>query len=283
VDEPAPGTLYLTTGRFRLNDSTFSNAERGYLFVPMDRSDSNSPTISVEVFRFPATTEAGAERPPIFRLFGGPASKASRSMTSKKAISTQVPLRPSEKLPMWSSWAGGASACLARTRGVRGPSAGPDSLLTTEQVQDRRQSASRTCKQFWEQQGLALEGLNVLEAAADVNAVCEAFGYESIMLRGGSFGSHWSMAVLHRYPGTVELDRDAYATEPFDYSSLQLGIGSSGEHTFDLPEGHPDADEDIAAYYFWLFPNLMLRSCLADCLWPATSRISCRTGSALAR
>jgi hypothetical protein len=26
-----------------------------------------------------------------------------------------------------------------------------------------------------------------------------------------------------------------------------------------------------------------LRTCLADCLWPATSRISCRTGSALAR
>jgi addiction module RelE/StbE family toxin len=27
----------------------------------------------------------------------------------------------------------------------------------------------------------------------------------------------------------------------------------------------------------------VIRSCLADCLWPATSRISCRTGSALAR
>jgi len=63
---------------------------------------------------------------------------------------------------------------------------------------------------------------------------------------------------VHRNTLGGALDRDAYTTTPFDYSSLQLGIGSSGEHTFDLPEGHPDAEDDIAAYYFWCFPNLML-------------------------
>lgn len=33
--------------------------------------------------------------------------------------------------------------------------------------------------------------------------------------------------------------------------------GSSGD-TFDLPDGHPDEGTPVAAYYFWLFPNLML-------------------------
>ena len=63
---------------------------------------------------------------------------------------------------------------------------------------------------------------------------------------------------VHRNTLGGALDRDAYTTEPFDYASLQLGVGTSGEHTFDLPEGHPDADTNVAAYYFWLFPNLML-------------------------
>lgn len=54
------------------------------------------------------------------------------------------------------------------------------------------------------------------------------------------------------------LDYGAYRTELFRYSNLQLGIAKGGEHTFDLPAGSPDRGEDVAAYYYWLFPNLML-------------------------
>lgn len=63
---------------------------------------------------------------------------------------------------------------------------------------------------------------------------------------------------VHRNTLNDALDHDEYTTVPFEYSSLQMGVGTSGEHTFDLPADHPDAGEDIAAYYFWLFPNLML-------------------------
>ena len=54
------------------------------------------------------------------------------------------------------------------------------------------------------------------------------------------------------------LDYDAYRTEVFQYANLQFGVGSAGERTFQLPEGHPDQDERMVAYYFWLFPNLTL-------------------------
>lgn len=37
-----------------------------------------------------------------------------------------------------------------------------------------------------------------------------------------------------------------------------FGVARAGEPTFDLPGGHRDAGEPMAAYYFWLFPNLML-------------------------
>lgn len=55
-----------------------------------------------------------------------------------------------------------------------------------------------------------------------------------------------------------KLDYDAYRTEVFDWSNLQVGVAREGEPAFDLPPGHPDEGERIAAWYFWLFPNLML-------------------------
>lgn len=53
------------------------------------------------------------------------------------------------------------------------------------------------------------------------------------------------------------LDFKAYVTTPLDYGVLQVGLAAAGEDCFDLPEDHPDQGKRIAAYYLWLFPNLM--------------------------
>ncbi|MBP1634859.1 MAG: Rieske (2Fe-2S) iron-sulfur domain protein [Acidobacteria bacterium] len=54
------------------------------------------------------------------------------------------------------------------------------------------------------------------------------------------------------------LDYSGYRTELFAWSSLQVGIARGDEDVFDLPPGSPDAGQRVAAYYFWLYPNLML-------------------------
>jgi choline monooxygenase len=56
--------------------------------------------------------------------------------------------------------------------------------------------------------------------------------------------------------GTI--DYDAYRTERFGWGNLQFGMAKPGEPVFDLPAGHPDAGQRVGAYYYWLFPNLML-------------------------
>ena len=56
----------------------------------------------------------------------------------------------------------------------------------------------------------------------------------------------------------AKLDYDAYETIVFEWSSLQIGVAAKGQPTFELPDGHPDSGARIAAWYFWLFPNLML-------------------------
>ena len=53
------------------------------------------------------------------------------------------------------------------------------------------------------------------------------------------------------------LDYGNYRTELFEYANLQVGIVKSGELHFDLPKDSKDYGQDIAAYYFWLFPNVM--------------------------
>lgn len=53
------------------------------------------------------------------------------------------------------------------------------------------------------------------------------------------------------------LDFGEYTTEIFKYSNLQIGIAKKGESCFDLPTTSPDYGKSIAAYYFWVFPNMM--------------------------
>jgi choline monooxygenase len=53
------------------------------------------------------------------------------------------------------------------------------------------------------------------------------------------------------------LDYGSYTTEIFPYSNLQLGLAKDGEASFDLPENAPDFGQQVAAFYFFIFPNLM--------------------------
>ena len=53
------------------------------------------------------------------------------------------------------------------------------------------------------------------------------------------------------------LNYTEYDIEIFKYSNLQLGIGQNNESVFNIPKGSKDFGKKIAAYYFWLFPNMM--------------------------
>ena len=80
---------------------------------------------------------------------------------------------------------------------------------------------------------------------------------------------------------SAQLDYNAYYTETFPCGSLQMGLAKPGEMVFDLPADHPDSGKRVAAFYFWLFPNLMLNFYpwglslnLVSPLGPARSRVS---------
>jgi choline monooxygenase len=53
------------------------------------------------------------------------------------------------------------------------------------------------------------------------------------------------------------LDYKKYETQLYPYCNLQVGHAAGGEHVFDLPKDHEDYGQQISAYYFWIFPNMM--------------------------
>jgi choline monooxygenase len=53
------------------------------------------------------------------------------------------------------------------------------------------------------------------------------------------------------------IDYGDYTTELFPLSNLQLGIAKDDEDCFDLPPSSPDFGKKVAAYYFFVFPNMM--------------------------
>ncbi len=53
------------------------------------------------------------------------------------------------------------------------------------------------------------------------------------------------------------LDYGKYTTELYDHCNLQIGFSDDAVETFDLPVGHPDHGQYVAAYYYWVFPNMM--------------------------
>lgn len=53
------------------------------------------------------------------------------------------------------------------------------------------------------------------------------------------------------------LDYGSYTTELYEHCNLQIGYANSGEEVFDLPKYHKDYGKHVAAYYYWIFPNMM--------------------------
>ncbi len=95
----------------------------------------------------------------------------------------------------------------------------------------------------------------------------ESFTYRPGLSKSYLVKAHWALYCENYLEGfhipfvhpalNQALDFGNYRTELYEYSSLQLGIAKSGEDCFDLPQSSPDHGQHVAAYYYFVFPNLM--------------------------
>ncbi len=93
------------------------------------------------------------------------------------------------------------------------------------------------------------------------------FIYQPELSRDYAVKAHWALycenylegfhiPFLHAELNAV-IDFSNYTTELYRYSNLQLGIAKEDEDCFELPPGSPDFGKKVAAYYFFVFPNMM--------------------------
>ncbi len=93
------------------------------------------------------------------------------------------------------------------------------------------------------------------------------FKLEPVRSRDYLVKCHWALYcenylegfhVPYIHPGlSGQIDYNTYITELYRYSSLQLAYAKGSDVTFNLPPSHPDHGTKAAAYYYWVFPNLM--------------------------
>lgn len=100
--------------------------------------------------------------------------------------------------------------------------------------------------------------------------------------------AHWALycenylEALHIpfvHPGLRQvIDCSTYTTELFRYCNLQLALANNNETYFDLPKDSPDYGKKVAAYYYWVFPNLMLNfypwGCSVNVVKPITPELT---------
>lgn len=93
------------------------------------------------------------------------------------------------------------------------------------------------------------------------------FKYNQKLSNSYSVNAHWALYCENYLEGfhipfvhaglNAVIDFGNYTTELFPYSSLQLGIAKDDDDIFDIPESSVDFGKKVAAYYFWVFPNMM--------------------------
>ena len=233
VPAPAPVTLIIHPELLYGPASGPVEAERGMLFVPTNRANPDSGVIAIEIYRFPRSADASPDVPPIFKLHGGPGWPGLGDALFNEGYYEEM-VEPYTRV---------SDLVLIGQRGIG--SSSPDTLcqdppadamspnLSEDELATLVRDAATACRDFWLERGLDLDGFTVIEAAADVDDARKALGYEQITLMGGSFGSHWGMAVMRFHPEIV---------------ARAILTGMEGpDHTYDDPAGILKVLERVAA------------------------------------
>ncbi|MEM1412029.1 MAG: alpha/beta hydrolase [Pseudomonadota bacterium] len=229
LDLPAKGTLIHWPEAIDQGNGQLGLAERGTLYVPADRASADSGTLALSYWRFRKVGPPAAERAPIFMLEGGPGFLGYNRNAAGYYIDY---VRPYLNI---------ADVVIVGQRGIGAaypatdcpPPKGTSNTPLDPRYGPAAAQASRDCQAFWRAAGVPIEGLTVPAAAADVDDLRKALGYDQIVLMAESFGTHWAIAVMRQYPASV--------------ARAVLDSVEGPDHTYDAPSGRFRVLERIAA------------------------------------
>jgi len=200
---PAVGIIHQASINLEFQDGRVVAATEGLVFVPENRDAPDSRTIAVNFVRIKGSSENYAV--PIFLLPGGPGGAYTPKRITSKGMRDHLEVLLET----------GRDIVVVNQRG-NADVYGLDQLLIrrTPQPLDQVVSRSKASKMVaddlakgiagWTARGVDLKGYAIKELVKDVDDVRAAFGYNSIILDGTSFGSQWSISYARTFPGRVD-------------------------------------------------------------------------------
>ncbi|MEJ2757086.1 MAG: alpha/beta fold hydrolase, partial [Anaerolineales bacterium] len=224
------------------------NVDCGYLIVPEDRSNSDSPEIRLAVAVFHRLNSDSSENPVVY-IEGGPGASALEPL--QYTISKFNPLLQAHDVIFYDQRGVGFSQpsldCPEHESYVK------DTLtnqLRPEDTLPNLQQALTQCHQRLVDEGIQLEMYNTLQSAADLRDLRLALDIESWNLYGLSYGTRVALETARQHPeGIRSIILDSVVPPEADPIAEAPGnVSHALETFFDACRNNPECDA--------AFPNL---------------------------
>jgi pimeloyl-ACP methyl ester carboxylesterase len=175
--------------------------ECGYVVVPEDRSNPESPTIQIAV----AILRSESTDPlpdPVIYLEGGPGGSALEFLAL--TLDRYTPYLENRDVIVFDQRGVGLSTpALDCPEDVEFRRDNLDRDFTVDEYVAEYSAALTACGERLAEEGLNLDAYTSAENASDVAAIAEALGYEQLNLFGISYGTRLALTVLRDHPSVV--------------------------------------------------------------------------------
>lgn len=197
VEAPAPA-LTLEPYTFTAGNGTKVDAEKGTFEVPENRRDPNSRKIKISFVRFKSTSETPGD--PIVYLAGGPGGAGTGTAQGAR-FPIFMALREVADVIAYDQRGTGLSQTMRSC--VPMPPFGMDTPVTRETLVPFFRDRLAKCFDWWESQGVDIDGYSTAENANDIEDLRRALGARKLNLWGISYGSHLGLAFMKQYGASV--------------------------------------------------------------------------------
>jgi pimeloyl-ACP methyl ester carboxylesterase len=174
--------------------------ECGFLLVPEDRAQSNTPTIKIAVAVLKAI-DANPAPDPILIVNGGPGSEALSDLPRFVNTFAYLTADPKRDVIIFDQRGLGLSQ-----PALGCPELGPLLLQQAKGVEigdDALQAAYAACRDHWVARGVNLAAYSTAASAADINDLWHTLGYKQVNLYGVSYGTILAQTAARDYPNGI--------------------------------------------------------------------------------
>lgn len=194
---PAPA-LTVEPYVFTAMNGTKVEAEKGAFEVPENRNDPNSRKIRLQFVRFKSTSATPGD--PIVYLAGGPGAPGTGSLAGPR-FALAMALREVGDVIAYDQRGTGLSTTMPLCPASQPMD--PAAPVTRATLTAFQRVNLTHCFDWWEKQGVDIDGYTTIENANDIEDLRRALGARKLNLWGISYGSHLGLAIMKYHTDAV--------------------------------------------------------------------------------